>query len=215
MTTCISVLAQKGGVGKSTITRLIATEYENNKKNVLIADMDVSQSTCYEWNQKRINNNIKPKLVVEKFATIDQAIQYIQKNHFDIVIFDGTPHSTYLTQQIAKICHINILPTGNSLEDLDPQIKLAHSLKEQGIDANRLIFVLSRVGNSLSEIEEVKKYLMFTEYTLLDDFISEKTAFRNALNIGKSISETRFRQLNIKTKSIFNSLKNIVNKLTD
>jgi chromosome partitioning protein len=44
----IAFISQKGGVGKSTLARAIATESTKKKINVLLADLDHQQSTSYE-----------------------------------------------------------------------------------------------------------------------------------------------------------------------
>ena len=67
MTVLIGVISQKGGVGKSMISRLIATEYARVSWNVLIADMDSSQSTSYEWSLRRQKNKVSPLIHVERF----------------------------------------------------------------------------------------------------------------------------------------------------
>jgi chromosome partitioning protein len=58
-------LAQKGGVGKSALSRLIAREYANAGWNVKIADLDVGQGTSFNWQGRRLQNEIKPVIPVE------------------------------------------------------------------------------------------------------------------------------------------------------
>jgi ABC-type transport system involved in cytochrome bd biosynthesis fused ATPase/permease subunit len=49
MALIIGVVSQKGGVGKSTIARLIARELAAQDWEVKIADLDISQATSYHW----------------------------------------------------------------------------------------------------------------------------------------------------------------------
>ena len=49
MTIIICMCSQKGGVGKSTLARLVAREYANAGWSVKIADLDVSQGTSFNW----------------------------------------------------------------------------------------------------------------------------------------------------------------------
>lgn len=204
MTLIIGVVSQKGGVGKSTICRLIATEYASSGWEVLIADMDTSQSTSYEWSSRRLENGIEPVVSVQQFPTTERAMKL--SDHYDLIVFDGAPHATRVTAQIASVSDLIILPAGNSMEDLNPQIRLAHELVQKGTDRNKIAFILSRVGNSKAETNEVIEYLKQTEYMVLEGEIPEQTAFRKAFREGKSVTETGFKTLNEKCERIAQSI---------
>ncbi|TSJ81151.1 MAG: ParA family protein [Candidatus Cardinium sp.] len=212
MAVLIGVVSQKGGVGKSMISRLLAMEYARVDWNVLIADMDSSQSTSYEWNLRRQKNKVSPLIHVERFIDVEDTIQ-VQES-YDLVIFDGAPHASRMTKSIANIVHLLLLPTGNSIDDLNPQIRLAHELVNDGINKNKLAFVLSRVGNSHAELDEVLNYLNQTGYMILSGHILEKTAFRQAVREGRSISETRYIRLTNKCEEVVQSVADRIDYLT-
>ena len=44
----IACLSQKGGGGKSTLTRALSVELTKQKKNVLLVDLDIQQKTSQE-----------------------------------------------------------------------------------------------------------------------------------------------------------------------
>ena len=73
MAIVIGVGSQKGGVGKSTIARLIAAEYARNNWEVKIADLDLSQGTSYHWHERRLQAGVEPEIAVEQFSRIPQA----------------------------------------------------------------------------------------------------------------------------------------------
>ena len=66
----IANLSQKGGVGKSTLSRAIAVEYARNEWDVKIADMDLKQSTCSFSNRARMKNSHPPHIAVETFSKV-------------------------------------------------------------------------------------------------------------------------------------------------
>ena len=187
------MLSQKGGVGKSTISRLLATEYSKNQWAVKIADMDLSQGTSTEWNRIRMEAGIKPEIAVEQFMRVKEALK--QEEYYDLIIFDGEPHSTKKTQEIAEASDFIILPTGVTIDDLRPTIKLAHELKRNGIDKQKIGFVLSHVGDSQSEIEGAREYIKDAGYNCLG-FIPEKTSIGQAHDNGKAANETMFNSVN-------------------
>lgn len=190
----IGVLSQKGGVGKSTISRLLAVEYSRNGWDVKIADMDLSQGTVTEWNRLRMEHKIEPKIAVEQFMTVKDAIK--QDARYDLIIFDGEPHSTKKTLEIARESDFVIIPTSETLDDLLPTIKLAHELKKSGIDRNKMGIALSAVGDSQSEVDSAKEYVREAGYHCLGA-IQEKTSIGQAHDTGKAANETAFKSVNL------------------
>lgn len=189
----IAVLSQKGGVGKSTISRLFAVEYAKNDWSVKIADMDLSQGTVTEWNRIRMESGIEPKIAVEQFMNVRDVLK--QDEYYDLVIFDGEPHSTKKTLEIADVSDFILLPTGVTIDDLVPTIKLAHELKKNGIDKKKIGIALSRVGDSQAELEGAKEYIHDAGYFYLG-FIQEKTSIGQAHDAGRAANETPFKSVN-------------------
>src|SRR3954454_19526162 len=89
-----------------------------------------------------------------------------------------------------------ILPTGLSLDDLEPTVLLAHEMIKKGIPRTRIAFVLCRVGDSEAEIAEAREYIAQAGYTVLPGAIPEKIAYRRASDEGRTLTETRFPTLN-------------------
>ena len=54
MAMIVGIVSQKGGVGKSTLARLIAREFAAQDWQVKIADLDVSQATSFHWRSRRL-----------------------------------------------------------------------------------------------------------------------------------------------------------------
>lgn len=136
MTLMIGMVSQKGGVGKSTMSRLIAREYAAAGWEVKIAPLDVSQGTSTDWKQRREQHGLQPEVAVEPFRTVAQAIKVASL--YDLLVFDGPPHSMAGTLEIARASNLVVLPTGLSLDDLKPTVLLAHELIEAGINPDRI-----------------------------------------------------------------------------
>jgi chromosome partitioning protein len=86
-TTIIAFVSQKGGVGKSTLSRALAREAAVGGLTVKIADLDTQQGTSADWNRIRLNARIEPVLAVEAFATATQALRVA--DHYNLLIIDG------------------------------------------------------------------------------------------------------------------------------
>jgi chromosome partitioning protein len=213
MTVIIGIISQKGGVGKSTISRLIAREYSFAGWNVKIADLDISQGTSTDWKKRRDRNGIEPEVAVEPFRTVAQALKV--KNLYEMLILDGPPHSMSGTLDIAKASTLVVLPTGLSLDDLRPTIMLAHELIENNIPLNKIYFSICRVGDRENEIEEARKYIEKAGYSCLKGSLPEKTAFRRVSDEGKSLSEVIYPSLKLRAEEMVQSIIDCIQKITN
>lgn len=198
----IGVLSQKGGVGKSTLARLLAREYAAAGWDVLVADMDIQQGTSFDWYTRRLESALEPDFSVQKFSSVDKAVRQGEK--YDLVIFDGAPHATRQTQQIAQISQLVILPAGSSKDDLTPQIRLAHELSDVLVPA-RILFVMTRVGSDM-ETEGAKDWVRQAGYRVIDGSIPEKTAYRIAMDSGRTLTETSYKSLNSRADEVVEAI---------
>jgi chromosome partitioning protein len=208
----LGVVSQKGGVGKSTVARLVAREYANANWAVKICDLDVAQGTSFSWQARRLRNKVEPVIPVERFGTVDQALKIA--GQYDLLILDGPPHSTSGTLRIVQAAELSILPSGLSLDDLEPSVLLAHELVKKGISRQKLAFALCRVGDNESEIQEAREYIREAGYTALKGEIPERTAYRRATDSGRAPTETAFPSLNSRADTLAQSIVDALSRAT-
>lgn len=188
----IGFISQKGGVTKSTLSRALGTAYAAAGWDVKIADLDINQSTSWTWQQRRLKNGITPLVGVEMFGTVASALKAAD-NH-DLMIFDGAPHATRATADIARAADLVVLPTGLSLDELEPTVLLANALTaKEGVPRERIAIALSKVGRSKAQQQDARDYLAATPYFILGGQIPERDAFVAAHDKGLSIVETPFK----------------------
>ncbi|MCG7551598.1 ParA family protein [Pseudoalteromonas sp. Of7M-16] len=204
----ICTIGQKGGPGKSAIARTIATCYASAEWDVKIADLDINQSTSFEWLQRRLQNNIEPVVAVEAFGSAMQAIK--QSENYDLFIFDGAPTASRETKEIAKQSDLIIIPTGLGVDDLKPSVMIAHNLAKEGVGKERICFVFNKATGSISEFQESRAYLLDTPYFLIDGRIEFKPCYRQALDAGLSLTETRYKAPREKADYV---MQNIIDRL--
>jgi chromosome partitioning protein len=200
----LGIVSQKGGVGKSTLARLVAREYAAADWRVKIADLDVAQGTSFNWQARRLERALEPVIPVERFGTVEQALKIA--DHYDLVIFDSPPNATAGTLKTAQASTLTILPTGLALDDLEPSVLLAHELVKKGVSRSTLTFALCRVGDSETEIAEARQYIEQAGYPVLAGTIPEKIAYRRASDEGRTLTETRFASLNTKSDTLVQSI---------
>jgi chromosome partitioning protein len=200
MSLIVGAVSQKGGVGKSTLARILACEFAAQGWNVKIADLDISQATSFQWRTRRLQNKVEPDVPVEQFGSVDKALT--RADQYDMLILDGAPHSTTATVSIALASHLTVIPTGLSLDDLLPAVVLAHDLVKQGVPPQKIVFALCRVGESETEIDEGRVYLRKAGYEVLPGSIPEKTGYRRATDAGRALTQTRYETLNHRAEEV-------------
>jgi chromosome partitioning protein len=199
----IGFVSQKGGVGKSTLARGIGREAAAGGLSVKIADLDVQQGTSVNWYRRRLEAGIEPIFSVESFKTAAQALKLASQ--FDYLIIDGPARASAATLEIARAASLIVQPTGSSVDDLEPAVLTFHELVRDGISRDILVFALSRVGTDAEEIE-ARAYIKQAGYAVLDGSIQERPAYRQASNVGLSITETRYPQLNKRADTLIQAM---------
>ena len=212
MTYIIGMVSQKGGAGKSTLARLFARELAQAGFTVKIADLDTQQTTCTEWASERAEAGVEPEIQVQPFGNLKTALA--EADRFDAYIFDGRPHSSRQTLEIAAAAHLIVIPTGQTKDDLRPAVRLAHSLVDSGIDSSRIVFALVKTTRSLAEISAARAYLEQTDYTPLDGFLPVSTAYGIAHDEGKAVTETAYSSLNKKAEQLAQAMIDILVAVT-
>jgi chromosome partitioning protein len=212
MAIVVGMVSQKGGVGKSTLARLLAREFAAQQWRVKIADLDISQGTSFQWRARRLSGQIEPDIAVEQFGRVDRALEVAAQ--YDLLIFDGAPHSTQATHAIASGCDLVVIPTGLAVDDLQPAVMLAHDLAKNGIPRHKIVFALCRVGNSQAEIEDARAYLEKSGYPVLAGAIPEQVAYRRASDEGRALTETRFASLNGRAEELAQCMVDKITELT-
>ena len=211
MAIIIGVVSQKGGVGKSTIARLVAREFAAQGWQVKIGDLDISQATSFHWRSRRLQHTIEPDISIEQFGRVNQALKSAVQH--DILILDGAPHAAQATLQIAKASNLVIIPTGLAVDDLQPGVWLAHELAKE-LPRQKIVFALCRVGSSQPEIAEARQYLVDAGYAALEGELLEQVGYRRASDEGRAATETRYPSLNRRAEVLAQSIVNTIAELT-
>jgi chromosome partitioning protein len=195
----IGVVSQKGGVGKSTLCQLIAREAAAQGKAAKILDFDVKQMTSTDWVRERLERDLEPAVEAEPAKNIGRALK--QNRDYEILVLDGAPGSPRRTASLVPECDLIILPTGASRADLVPTIALARRISQVSHEAEGPFFALCRVL-TVAEAAEARATIAAAGFTTLEGELIERPGYRQAQNLGRSVSETAFRSLNIRARKL-------------
>lgn len=197
MAAIIAFISQKGGVGKSTLARALASETSQQGIKTLLADLDPQQTTSYQWSQ------IKKQVKSLVFNIPNQI--WSLTNQYELIVIDGPAHTSSATKEIAQKADLIIQPVGSSRDDLIPAVKEFNALAKAGIDKQKLVLVLTRLSTDKEAIA-IKNYLIPTGYQFTENYIFEKSSYKTVQNEGKSIVDSSYHTLREQAKKLIEEL---------
>ncbi|MFT8246468.1 AAA family ATPase [Roseomonas sp. BN140053] len=130
----ISVLARKGGVGKSSCVRCLAVEALKAGRRVVIIDTD-PQPTCFRWGQRRAAAGIPvPLVVVPAPGGLTAQIEGYRAQGVDLVLLDTPPTATpavnaALDQSTGAL--VVTRPNPEDLESVQESLRVASAQKRR------------------------------------------------------------------------------------
>jgi len=186
MTVVVAFVSRKGGVGKSTLARALATLAIRRGLNTALADLDQEQQTSIRWHRLRESEGVDPPLTVQAYGNVDSAIA--SEPDADLLVIDTPSHALALTKEVASVAHLIVQPAGSSLDELQPAVELFYELKASGVPKSRLFIALSRMLDPAEE-EAARAYLEVTDFNLLPGAVVERPRYREAHNRGLALTE--------------------------
>lgn len=111
----LSLLSQKGGSGKSTLTIHLAVIAQQSGLRVVIVDCDPQRSATAWWQARAA---VTPQLVEAEPAQIDDVIEAARADGADLLVVDTQPSVTRSTLDVARIADLVLVPTRPSILDL-------------------------------------------------------------------------------------------------
>ena len=184
----VSFVSQKGGVGKSTLARLFAVGAAHRGHKAMLADFDLEQLTCVEWNAVRLRGGIEPEIDARSFKSLKK----LRKNDegVDFIVADTRGLADDLTKELAEESDVVFLPTGTSSDDLRPTLALARKLAKRGAEG-RVVLVLSKVGRSEAQLARAIESIAEAGFELLGEQWPLRDGFQADLDAGRAGRESR------------------------
>jgi chromosome partitioning protein len=205
--TILALMAQKGGVGKSSLARAIAVAALQADLTVHVADLNDRQQTCYEWAHRRRLLGVTPEVSVDVYPGIAPAI--LGAGAVDLLIVDAPGESNPSFLEIARAADGIIQPSRARLDDLNPAIRLFHELVRSGIGREKLALALYGLGSAASE-RDMRAYVARTGYAVLAGAIDHMESYGRAMDLGRSLVETPLGHLNAAARRVCDEVLELV-----
>ncbi len=203
MPVVLSIIGQKGGVGKSTLARAVAVVATQGDLRVKLIDLDFGQQTSVRWSATRATSRVKGEIDAQAFSSVQDALK--QVGDADLIVIDTPGHLSPETFEVARASDLIVLPTGTSSDDLHPTTLLLYDLEQIGIAKERLCVALCRILDPKEE-RWARHYLETTGFNALNGSLPERVGYRRAHNRGKSVTETNEAPLNERANELMASV---------
>jgi chromosome partitioning protein len=185
----ISLLNQKGGVGKTTLAVHLAVAFVHKKKRVLLVDAD-PQGSAMDWSANRESKTSLPVIGLPK-AILHKELPKMQPD-YDFIIIDGSPRVYDVARSALMASDLVLIPVQPSpydvwaakeIVDLLEEIKPFKENLKNAFVINRKI-VNTAIGRDVNEV--------LAEYNLpvLKSQISQRVSFAECAAKGLTVLET-------------------------
>ncbi|MGL4608213.1 MAG: ParA family partition ATPase [Trueperaceae bacterium] len=152
----LSIVSQKGGVGKSLLTVNLATTAANSKEKVFVIDLD-PQASSANWGDLREEDN--PTIQSAQHSRLPKVLESAKKAGATLVLIDTAPHSESAALAAIRAADYIIIPCRPSFFDIQ---SVATTIDLANISKKKASIVLNAVpplGQMGDEAEEALKEL--------------------------------------------------------
>jgi chromosome partitioning protein len=180
----VAVIAEKGGVGKTTTALDLAVSATLGGKKAALLDLD-PQATASQWTDRRKADT--PWVVPAPAARLNTAIEQARQQGVDFLVIDTAPHSARDSVEAARRADLVLLPVEPHTFSLEGLPKLMDLLKLAG-DPPALA-VITKAPVQGSEAKHAADYITAQGFELMPVVMHLRAAHRHAGNLGQTASE--------------------------
>jgi len=184
----ISLLNQKGGVGKTTLAIHVAMTLARRGRRVLLVDAD-PQHSALDWNEAREESPCFPVIGLAT-KTLHRDIDAHKKNYDDLII-DGPPRVNELARAAIMAADLVLIPVTPSPYDVWAAKEITDLLNEASAFKPDLksVFVINRKIANTAIGRDVSDALAGYPFPVLKATITQRVAFAESAAQGLTVQE--------------------------
>jgi len=180
----ISIISQKGGVGKTTLAITLAVEASRHEKNTILIDLDPQASASF-WNDNR-KEDLGPAIIAIPPARLEHYLKASQETGVDFVFIDTPPFAKDIAYDAAKFADFVLIPARPAILDIIAMTRTVDLIKAFSKNAAVVLTFCPHVGKEIEETEEAIHQL---NINLCPIFIGNRIAFSRSQQSGLSAQE--------------------------
>lgn len=203
----ISLINEKGGAGKSTVAINLACALHRQGKSVVLIDAD-PQGTTRDWREASPEGaDLPPVVVLDRPEMLLSGIKTLAA---DIAVIDTPAKAEKMAANVVRISHVAIIPVQPSGADVwasAAAVQLVQSKRDVGGEIEAA-FLATRVSSATNLSKEIRRG-EWNEYgiDMLDQVVSNRVSYAQALTDGVSVFETRDGQAKAEIDLILKELE--------
>lgn len=179
----ISVISQKGGVGKTTIATALAVEAERNNKRCVVYDVD-PQGTASFWKDTREKD--APAVVSVQPIRLKAMIDAASETGTDIVFIDAPPVARDAAYEICKVADLVLIPTKAAVFDTASMMQTLDIVNQVGKPSEVVLNFVPAQGQEVSDALEAAEAL---GATVSPAYLGHRKDYYKAQGMGLSAQE--------------------------
>ena len=180
----VAVIAEKGGVGKTTLTLALAVGAVLEGRRVAVIDTD-PQATASKWTDRREAEF--PWVVPTHAARLRAAIEQAEAQGIDFLVIDTPPHAGTDAAEAARLADVVVIPVEPHLFTLETLPKLGDLLKIAG-DPPAFV-VVNKASTQGKEGEQAAEHIRALGLAVCPVVVHQRAAHRHAGNVGQAAAE--------------------------
>jgi chromosome partitioning protein len=178
----IALIAQKGGVGKTTVAVNLAVAVGGK---AALFDLDPQESAVI-WADRRKAEAPHVEFLTER--RLPDGLKAAEQQGFTLAIIDTPPAAGPQAYTAAQAADLVLIPCRPSLVDLDAIRRTAQLIKSAGIVA--YVFFNAAPPGATTLLEDARAIVEATGLAVAPIILRERSAYRAAWPLGKGVSET-------------------------
>ncbi len=183
----LSLVTQKGGCGKTTLTTCLAVAAGQDGKRVVVLDAD-PQGTASEWWESREQDT--PYLLEVKGDEIAQAVESAREQQYDLILIDTPARAEPVNAAAAQAADFCLIPCQPTLADMRAQSPTVQTLKR--LD-KRGAFVLTRCPPRGQRVKEAERGLQMFGLPVAPVMIVNRNDYPDAYGSSMGVTEYDLR----------------------